>query len=209
MLDFSRRDQLGEFLKKHINFLDPKSKYQKRKPLKNELLIKAIGSKVTEVFDLTMGLGEEAWLLAQAGYQVTGIERDPFLVECLLGAQQEALQSGEEWVKSAAARLKIICGESQEILSNLEKRPECCYLDPMFEYGFKQTALPRLEMQVMRAWIQTPTDNLEVLLQAAIGLATKRVVIKRPRQAPVMGPAPHHQIMGKAMRYDIYVISSL
>ena len=43
------------------------------------------------------------------------------------------------------------------------------------------------------------------LLEAALALATHRVVVKRPRKAPcIEGPKPSHALDGKSSRYDIY-----
>ncbi len=42
------------------------------------------------------------------------------------------------------------------------------------------------------------------------GLAGKRVVVKRPRKAPVIsGPAPSYSLEGKSSRYDIYAKKKL
>ena len=43
-------------------------------------------------------------------------------------------------------------------------------------------------------------------LEAALDVATHRVVVNRPRKAPpIAGPAPHHTLTGKTSRYDMYV----
>ena len=43
------------------------------------------------------------------------------------------------------------------------------------------------------------------LLEAALWLASHRVVVKRPRKAPAIeGPAPTAQMNGQSSRYDIY-----
>ena len=40
---------------------------------------------------------------------------------------------------------------------------------------------------------------------AALALASHRVVVKRPRKAPLIdGPPPSHVLEGKSSRYDIY-----
>ena len=53
-------------------------------------------------------------------------------------------------------------------------------------------------------------DDAPRLLEAALDVATHRVVVKRPRKAPpIAGPAPQHVIEGKTSRYDLYVHRSL
>ena len=52
----------------------------------------------------------------------------------------------------------------------------------------------------------TPTH----LLQAALDLASHRVVVKRPRKAPpIEGRMPGYVLEGKSSRYDIYPRKSL
>lgn len=45
-----------------------------------------------------------------------------------------------------------------------------------------------------------------LLLELALGLAQKRVVVKRPKGAPLLaGKEPNYQIKSKSIRYDIYL----
>ena len=48
------------------------------------------------------------------------------------------------------------------------------------------------------------------LLEAALALASHRVVVKRPRKAPIIdGPKPGYSLEGKSSRYDIYALKKL
>ena len=48
------------------------------------------------------------------------------------------------------------------------------------------------------------------LLEAALALASHRVVVKRPRKAPcIEGAKPSYVLEGKSSRYDIYAKKAL
>ena len=82
------------------------------------------------------------------------------------------------------------------------------YLDPMFPHRDK-SALVKKEMQVFRQ-VVGDDDDASQLLEAALGCARYRVVVKRPRKAPaIAGPEPAARVEGKSSRYDIYPIRAL
>jgi 16S rRNA (guanine1516-N2)-methyltransferase len=68
------------------------------------------------------------------------------------------------------------------------------------------TALVKKDMRLLRDLVGTDPDQLE-LLQAALACARKRVVLKWPRKGPPMPGlrAPSHQIVGKTLRYDVFM----
>jgi len=81
--------------------------------------------------------------------------------------------------------------------------PQGIYLDPMFPHRDK-SALVKKEMRVFRPLVGDDLDA-PALLEAALALATHRVVVKRPRKAPIIeGGKPSHSLEGKSSRYDIY-----
>ncbi|MCY1367758.1 Ribosomal RNA small subunit methyltransferase J [compost metagenome] len=48
-------------------------------------------------------------------------------------------------------------------------------------------------------------QDAPALLEAALALASHRVVVKRPRKAPIIaGTKPSYALEGKSSRYDIY-----
>lgn len=60
------------------------------------------------------------------------------------------------------------------------------------------------EMRLFRPLVGDDNDA-PALLEAALALASHRVVVKRPRKAPcIAGPKPSHALDGKSSRYDIY-----
>lgn len=176
-----------------------------------QLIAKAVGLQKTRkplhVLDATAGLGQDAFVLASLGCQVTLFERSP-IIHALLsdGLARAALN---EQSAPLAARMVLQPGNSIEWLAKAQQGcADVIYLDPMFPHRDK-SALAKKEMQVFRTVVGDDDDSPE-LLAAALAVATYRVVLKRPRKAePVHGPAPTTRIEGKSSRYDIYSIKAL
>lgn len=176
-----------------------------------QMVAKAVGLQKTRqslrVVDATAGLGQDAFVLASLGCQVTLFERSP-VVHALLsdGLARAALN---EQSAPLAARMSLQPGNSIDWLRRAgEDAADVIYLDPMFPHRDK-SALVKKEMQVFRTVVGDDDDSPE-LLAAALAVATYRVVVKRPRKADsVSGPEPATRIEGKSSRYDIYPIRAL
>jgi 16S rRNA (guanine1516-N2)-methyltransferase len=176
-----------------------------------QLIAKAVGLQKTRkplhVLDATAGLGQDAFVLASLGCQVTLFERSP-IIHALLsdGLARAALN---EQSAPLAARMVLQPGNTIEWLAKAQQGcADVIYLDPMFPHREK-SALVKKEMQVFRTVVGDDDDSPE-LLAAALAVATYRVVVKRPRKAePVRGPEPTTRIEGKSSRYDIYSIKAL
>lgn len=184
-----------------------------------QLIAKAVGlqktRKALHVLDATAGLGQDAFVLASLGCQVTLFERSP-VIHALLsdGLARAALN---EQSAPLAARMALQPGNSIDWLEraaeidaeiDVESAADVVYLDPMFPHRDK-SALVKKEMQVFRTVVGDDDDSPE-LLAAALAVATYRVVVKRPRKAePVSGPEPTTRIEGKSSRYDVYSIKAL
>ncbi|NMT64181.1 class I SAM-dependent methyltransferase [Marinobacter orientalis] len=173
-----------------------------------QLIAKAVGLQKTRqplhVLDATAGLGQDAFVLACLGCRVTLFERSP-VVHALLsdGLARAALN---EQSAPLVSHMVLQPGNSIDWLRRAGKgAADVIYLDPMFPHRDK-SALVKKEMQVFRTVVGDDDDSPE-LLAAALGVATYRVVVKRPRRAePVSGPEPTTRIEGKSSRYDVYSI---
>ncbi len=172
-------------------------------------LIKAVGIKRREayrpsVFDVTAGLGEDAWVLASVGCTVRAYERNPVTHALLSDGLARAQLSDSQ----TAGRLATAFGSGVEALNAFEgcdadERPDIVYLDPMFPLGRKTAE--RKAMRVLRLLSGDDTDA-DALLAAALPVATRRVVVKRPLRAePIKGPEPTVVHKGKSLRFDVYV----
>lgn len=162
------------------------------------------------VVDATAGLGRDAFVLASLGTEVLLIERvapiAALLEDGLLRAQ------GDAEVAVIVARMRLRHGDSsrdlQTIVVDSGHDPQVIHLDPMFPHREK-SALVKKEMRLFRE-LAGDDDDAPRLLEAALDVATHRVVVKRPRKAPpIAGPEPRHRLEEKTSRYDIYVHRSL
>jgi 16S rRNA (guanine1516-N2)-methyltransferase len=170
-----------------------------------QMIAKAVGIQPgirPTILDATAGLGRDAFLLAQLGCPVTLIERHPLIVALLVDGLARALPDPE--VGPIIERMQLCPGNAIELMRDwAETPPQVIYLDPMFPHREK-SSLVKKEMRVFRPLVGAD-DDAALLLQAALALATHRVVVKRPRKAPnVDGPAPGYALEGKSSRYDIY-----
>ncbi len=177
---------------------------------KGQLIAKAVGLKkgaLPRVLDLTAGLGRDAFVLASLGCEVQMVERSPLVAALLRDGLERASRVDE--ISAVATRMTLVEQESSAYLQqlNAESAPEICYLDPMYPHS-KKSALPGKEMRLFRVVVGEDLDSAELLSQAR-RVATKRVVVKRPRKAPVLAQLqPNFQINGKSTRYDVYLPQS-
>lgn len=160
------------------------------------------GGFTPSIVDATAGLGRDAFLLASLGADVTLIERSPQVHERLRLGIEAALQS-EPQIAQAAARMTLLHGDARELLAGLS--PDVVIVDPMHPER-TSTALVKKDMRILRDLVGTDPDQLE-LMTAALAAARKRVVLKWPRKAaPMPGLSkPSHQIVGKTLRYDVFM----
>ena len=170
-----------------------------------QMIAKAVGVQPgvrPVVLDATAGLGRDAFVLASLGCSVTLIERQPIIAALLEDGLQRAREDFD--VAPIAAHMSLRTGNAIELMQGWEgEAPQVIYLDPMFPHRDK-SALVKKEMRVFRPLVGDDMDA-PALLQAALVLASHRVVVKRPRKAPIVeGPKPSYALEGKSSRYDIY-----
>lgn len=175
-----------------------------------QMIAKAIGIQPgirPEVLDATAGLGRDAFVLAQLGCAVSLIERQPVIAALLADGLRRARL--DEEVAPIVARMQLMQGDAITLMREWSASPpQVIYLDPMFPHRDK-SSLVKKEMLLLRPVVGDDLDA-PALLDAALGLATHRVVVKRPRKAPnVDTRTPGYVLEGKSSRFDIYPIRSL
>jgi 16S rRNA (guanine1516-N2)-methyltransferase len=179
----------------------------------NELLGKAVGvgkRSPLRVLDATAGLGRDSFVLADLGCEVLMCEREPMLHALLLEAL-EALHNGQDaWLVAVGERLSLRNADSRNLPQSLLSQLDVIYLDPMFPDRDKSAAVKK-EMALFHELLldDAPADDAELLLAWALQQPVRRVVVKRPPRAPLLGDRqPGHQLRGKAIRYDVYSLGS-
>ena len=168
-------------------------------------LAKAVGFKFNKnrtIIDATAGLGYDAFILASLGANVTLIERSEKIYALLKAAISEAKLYGGE-ISNIVNRMNLLFGDSKDILPNIA--PEVILIDTMYK-DRKKSALVKNDMRLVREVVGSDSDHVE-LINVALNNASKRVVIKQPRYAETLDNIKgcSHQILGKTIRYDVYV----
>ena len=170
-------------------------------------LPKAVGMKGGQsptIIDATAGLGRDAFLLASLGSEVTLIERSDIIHELLAAGMDVARQAGGQH-KDIMDRMTLIHGDSITLLPHMQA--DVVLVDPMHPPRQK-SALVKGEMRAIRDIVGVDEDQ-QLLVETALAMATKRVVLKWPaKAAPLAGVRPaSHQIIGKSIRYDVFMTS--
>ncbi len=183
-----------------VTFSDGKQGYRLTpERVRHERLIKALGKpreQTRTVLDATAGLGRDAALIAMAGFPVLLAERSPILHAMLADGLRRAPTE-----LAAVMQLLPCAGADAHSMPPLH----AVYLDPMFPSREKSAAVKK-DLQWLQQLAAYPDHHEEVmLLEWALGLDPQRVVVKRPGKAePLAKRRPHHQIAGKAIRFDVY-----
>jgi 16S rRNA (guanine1516-N2)-methyltransferase len=224
-----------------IDFLSDELTYRRKLGGgKNQAIAKACGidKNYKTLIDATAGRGEDAFILAALGFEVTLIERHPEVYQALCQAldaldaldnlsqgseetpetktktktktknktKTETKTESEKEISKIYSRLKIYGEDAKTLIPKLPKA-EVILLDPMFPER-KKSALVKKPMREIKSLVGDDLDA-DALLPIALSHATKRVVVKRPKQAPFLNQQkPSFQLIGKSSRFDIYLISS-
>lgn len=154
--------------------------------------------------DATCGLGGDTAVLADLGRTVLAIERHPWLHRML----EEAHGGLED--RELAARIILRREDARALLPRLEapyERPAAVILDPMYPVRRSSSALPPKPMQLLRALHESgEADDVEGLLVAAFASRARRIILKRPPEAPAPEGwgRPTFSIESKLVRWDVW-----
>lgn len=158
------------------------------------------------VLDMTAGLGGDAFILASLGCDVTLVEKNPLIYAMLADGINRALVQGNE--AGTIVREKMHLMPRQDALSYLVPNPakaDVVYLDPMFPERQKSAKVKKA-MQYFHDIVGCYHEQEHALFMRALQNAGKRVVVKRPKLAPLLaGKEPDYQVKGKSVRYDVYL----
>lgn len=218
LLDESGLWLAGQGMKMQPDWLKQWPRLQ-RAGTRSELLLRACQLKPQQrALDATGGLGHDALILLSTGAAVTILERHP-VVWALL--QSNLSQMQPHW-PGLCQRLTLVFADSSTYLQNLQtaqKRDELnfdlIYLDPMFPEAAnpRKKAQVKKEMQLLHLLLQaepqvTRQTEQQWLMKARQN--ARRVIIKRPRQAPFLADIqPDHSWYGEAVRFDGFFHASV
>lgn len=185
-----------------INIDQPRFRNQSYPLKKSGPLVQAIGRKTRTLIDTTAGWGQDSLHAALMGYQVTSVERSDVLGVLLTDCYQR-IASDKKWSSPGLTPPKLFITNAIDYLANLDTAPDCIYLDPMFPQRGKN-ALPKKSLKLLREFIGSDDDTLE-LFNAAMQKTANRVVVKRPDHAAPFIDNPNDSFAGKTVRYDLYL----
>lgn len=173
---------------------------------KGQAIAKAVGIKPGQkptVIDGTAGLGKDAFVLAGLGCSVLLIERHPVVRALLDDGLHRAYEDPDigQWMRE---RMQLCAAEHINQLDPADVQVDVVYLDPMYPHREK-SALVKKDMRAFQTLVGADLDS-DQLLEPALALATKRVVVKRPDYAePMAGKKPTLVMDTKKNRFDIYI----
>jgi 16S rRNA (guanine1516-N2)-methyltransferase len=179
---------------------------------RGQTIAKAIGMKqgqaAPSVLDATAGLAKDSYVLACLGCKVTMLERSPIVAELVKDGIARASLYGEfETIINQGFKLYV--SDALPYINAIadDNRPDVIYLDPMYP-DKKKSASVKKNMQLLQKLLGHDLDT-DAVLNAALGKAAKRVVVKRPKGAPSLSGdyQPTLAYESKATRYDTYIIS--
>ncbi|MGI9536597.1 MAG: class I SAM-dependent methyltransferase, partial [Desulfocapsaceae bacterium] len=176
----------------------------------NQPLAKAAGIKRgyrPTLLDGTAGFGEDAFVLATLGCQVTMIERSK-VIWALLADAISRCSENDRVRRIFDHRVTLKLADSIDYLNSTDISYDTVFLDPMYP-SLAKSPLNKQKMRMLREVVGDDPDGSE-LLTAALKRAKKRVAVKRPARAGHLDDRePSFVIKAKSSRYDIYLIPYL
>lgn len=173
---------------------------------RGEAIAKAVGIKkdyLPTVIDATAGLGRDAFVLAALGCKVRLVERHP-VVRLLLQNGLQRAYADKEIGEMMQQNMQLLTVQHIAQLKPETDFADAIYLDPMYPHKQK-SALVKKEMRVFQHLVGADIDA-DNLLEPALKLARKRVVVKRPDYADFLAQTPpHFSRETKNHRFDIYM----
>ena len=194
----------------HVDFVSGSLAHrQKYGGGRGQAIAKAIGLKQAtpppHVLDATAGLGKDSFVMACLGCAMTLVERSPVICQLVDDAIQRA-ENDAEFSAFIKQGFKLVNSQATDYIKSLspDDAPDVIYLDPMYPER-KKSAQVKKNMQILQKLLGHDDDTTE-LIDAALQCATKRVVVKRPKGAEIIGDKkPTVSIESKKTRYDVYV----
>ena len=137
---------------------------------------------------------------------MTLYESDHVIAELLKDSLGRA--ASDPRLADPVARMQAHEGDSiaalRELASSEAAPPDVVYLDPMFPERRKSAAVGK-KFQLLHE-LERPCANPEELLDAALAVHPRKVVVKRPVKGPYLADAkPSYSLAGKAVRFDVIV----
>lgn len=189
----------------YVDFLSLDWRFRRHRGLRdNKLFLTATSSKPgVKISDVTAGFGQDAFMMAWAGADVTACERSP-VVHALLEDGLRRAFADEDW-EELAPRMNLELCDSTKRLKNSPQEFDVVYIDPMFNKPKKSAKSPKA-MQLLQTLFRDESQDIDGLVDAALKSARQRVVIKLPLKGDSLAGRPDITFAGQSIRYDVYLL---
>ena len=161
--------------------------------------------------DATAGLGEDAYLLAAAGFSVDLYERNPLVAALLADGLARAAEGAD--TAPVVARMRLHEGDGARALEAMAadgSRPDAVFLDPMYPARRKSAQVKKKPQLLQRLEAPSTPEEQSRLLRAALAAGPAKVVVKRPAKGPFLANVkPSYSLQSKAVRLDVYLPASM
>ena len=191
----------------YIDFRSGKLNFRRQNTsLRKEALVRALGLKSQTqpyIIDATTGLARDSFVLASFGFQIQMIERSPIIHALIQDGIKRGLNDPD--LAPIVQRMHLLQSDALVWLTELTRKPNIIYLDPMFPER-KKSALTKIDMRIFHDVVGDDLDA-DALLYTALACASERVVVKRPRlAAELANKRPNYSLTGSSSRFDVYLI---
>ncbi|NRB40978.1 MAG: class I SAM-dependent methyltransferase [Pseudomonadales bacterium] len=197
-----------------VDFMSSQLSYRRQTSGIKQEVAKAVGCKADyrpRVLDVTAGLGGDAIVLACLGCDMTLVEKNPLVYLLLESGISQALHAVDSDVSTIVSDFMHLsgCQDSLLYMQGCDAGQfDVVYLDPMFPER-KKSAKVKKAMQYFHDIVGLDEQQDVELLALALRVAQKRVVVKRPKLAPLLtDKKPSYQMKAKSIRYDVYLTLS-
>ena len=187
-----------------IDFLQGKMAYRATQILAKEWVVKAcLATKpATVIYDLTAGLGRDAFLMAKCGASVVMVERNPVMAFLL----QDALMRLNQTEIGQALNLSLRHQNSIGLTDFSPQPNTVLYLDPMHP-ARKSKGQVKQDIRVVQSVAGKDEDKLQ-LFDWAMQQTVKRVVLKWPlKVARLTDKKPATIYKGRSTLFEVHVPS--
>jgi 16S rRNA (guanine1516-N2)-methyltransferase len=173
-------------------------------------IVAACGKPPATVLDCTAGFLRDALALAASGFVIDAIEREPVLHAAVFDALVRA--RAVPWLAPVVARITHEHADADDVLDAIARgerpRPDVVVIDPMFDEDSHGSASVKKDMQMARLLSPPAPDEGRALLEKALVVAKKRVVVKRPRGSAPLVDGVSFSKETRAARLDVYVVTA-
>lgn len=188
-----------------VDFYDPALHKRVADSIRSQNLVRALGLKKKPkptVLDAMAGLGKDAYLMASAGCSVQMLERSDVVHELLKdGLERLTGLGGHEFDET----LRL---SHQDFLTCSFGKGDydIVYLDPMYSLIDRKSKAKK-DMDRLHGLLG-PDNGDDQLFTKAADIASRRIVVKRPKNAPDFAArTPDISYRGSSARFDVYLVN--